>query len=42
MLAIRTYETPVFYGVKPGASGSFEIDHPKKGTRMTVTVRDVK
>ncbi len=42
MPAIRTYETPVFYGVKAGGSGSFEIDHPKKGTRMTVTVGAVK
>lgn len=42
MPAFRTYETPVFYGVKPGGSGSFEIDHPKKGTRMTVTVRAAK
>lgn len=41
MPVIRTYETPVFYGVKPGGSGSFEIDHPKKGTRVTVTVKTV-
>lgn len=39
MPAIRTFTTPVYLAVKPGAPVSFEIDHPNKGTRVTITVK---
>lgn len=39
MPAIRTYMTPVYVAAKPGKPVSFEIDHPEKGSKMTVTVR---
>ncbi|RYD22768.1 MAG: hypothetical protein EOP88_06840 [Verrucomicrobiaceae bacterium] len=39
MPAIRTYMTPVYVAAKPGKPVSFEIDHPEKGTTMTVTVK---
>lgn len=42
MPAIRSYTTPVYVLVKPGEPVSFEIDHPKKGTRMTLTAKTVK
>lgn len=41
MPAIRSFMTPVYLAAKPGAPVSFEIDHPKKGTRVTVTVKVV-
>lgn len=41
MPAIRTFMTPVYVAAKPGTPISFEIDHPKKGTRMTVMVKAV-
>lgn len=39
MPAIRNYMTPVYVAAKPGKPVSFEIDHPEKGTKMTVTVK---
>lgn len=42
MPAIRSYMTPVYLAVKPGQPVSFEIDHPEKGTRMTVTIKTLK
>lgn len=39
MPAIRKYMTPVYVAVKPGKPVSFEIDHPEKGSKMTVTVK---
>ena len=41
MPAIRSFMTPVYLTAKPGAPVSFEIDHPKKGTQVTITVKAV-
>ena len=42
MPAFRTYETRVYFAVKPGTPGTFEIDHPKKGTRVTVNIAEIR
>ncbi len=42
MPAIRTFTTPVYIAAKPGTPVSFEIDHPKKGTRVTITAAALK
>ena len=42
MPALRTFTTPVYLAVRPDTPTQFEIDYPKKGTRVTITVHAMK